>query len=443
MIARIRQLLGRKFVRDAAWLQSGSGLQTLASFGTSIGLAFLLGPELLGNYFTAVSLYSLLFFTLNPGVPQVVVARLSEAVAAKDQAAMRAWMAYFVVVSGSMGALLLAAGSVLGPIAEQQYGDAAIGRWAWVLCVTALAGLPQHLVVACLQATRRMDLLARLEGGGEVVRTICTLEGAVLGGLPGAVLGFTVAQVLLSFLALSVWLKADLPDRYGLPRLRTLARSLREAPVKTGLKQGILVGLNKNIAGVVYLHLPSLVLAGAAGPSAVAFFRIALRLMSVPQTLGTGIGRTLLPAMGQLKGRGEAGGVGRALRKVTLGSGCLMAVVVAGFLLFVPVLVGAFYGDGYSAVVSLAVILGVGAVGLGFAIGQEAFYIVTGRLALSVKINGCLFLALLPIMVWMIRGSGATGAAWFVTTAQCTSLIHLAMVGVILRREARAARLEA
>jgi len=155
--AGLLRVLRSKFVKDTAWLQTGTFLTVGTYMLTSMLLARSLGPIELGRYDLAQKFYDLCFFVANLGLINVTVVRYSHALGRRSREDQILALAAFGKISLLMAAVILLLGFFACPFAgEEIYGDRQVGVYAWALCLMGLLEILRALAKAVLLGTRAM-----------------------------------------------------------------------------------------------------------------------------------------------------------------------------------------------------------------------------------------------------------------------------------------------
>jgi len=434
---RIRQLRERKIVRDTLTLQASSLVNAGANLAGTVLLAHLIGPAAQGRDYLALSLYARLFFALNQGLQGAAVSQIASARARglEDKAAV--WLGFLLKSYALVGLVLLGLGfwglPVLGPLLK---ADELSTRLALLLTLTPLLELPKVVVAAGLQGTRQMLPLARIENGTEVLRLFLIVIGALCtGDATGAVLGTLAGSLCSSLLALECYARARTASEF-LPGWREIAGHARDVPLRKGLPLGFKLGLTRSIDAIGTQALPTLILNFVSGSTAaVAYLRIAQRLLSVPLLLMQGISRNLLPKFSELAGLRDMQRFRGEFARTMLISGSLISVGVLATMPLLALGVGWFFPVGYHEPVRLmAWILVPGFVVMSFSVANDIFYLVTNTLVagMVICVIGLIFNAL---AVWYLAWLDPIyGVAWGLSVTYASAALHYAYEWWWLRR---------
>lgn len=447
-VRHVRRAAQSKFVRDVATLQVSGLVNQAVQLGSSMVLAFVLGSEGQGALGVAVMLQGLFYNLISVGVVQSTVGQVAAANARDMRGKVAAWMAFVAKVYVVTNGLLIAVGFFLLPwVGRQWFNDEGagagigerLGWWAWWLTLWPLIDTPRTVVFVALQGTRRMLPLAQLESTQELGRAFLVTIGAVItGSAEGAIVGEIVSRVLAMVVALEIYREARADGGSYLPTPGEVIGQMRELPLSRGLPLALKVGFVKNVSSTFLKVLPRLFIGSAAGLSWAAYFQIAQRIMDIPMTLLLGVSRTMLPALAEKRGRGDVRGFARLYARSTLLGGGLVALGVLAVLPVIPWLVHHFYPEDYERpVFRVAAILAVGYVPMAFAVGLEAFYMVTDQIRASIVLTllGCL--VTIPVHVLLIRLIPETGAIWGLSFYMSWVYVHFGYVAWWFRRASR------
>lgn len=441
---KFEQLRQRKFVRDTLTLQASSLINAAANLASTVILAHVLGAHAQGQFYVALSLYALLFFLLNQGLAGASVSQIAAARARGLEDKAAAWLGFLTKSYALVGVLLVGLGWWgLPELARWMRADADTARWALWLTWTPFLELPKVVIAAALQGTRRMLPLARIENGTELVRLVAVCAGALyFADAGGAVLGTLLASTLSSVIACALYASAQ-REFEGLPSWASILGHARDVPLRKGLPLGLKLGLTRSVDALGTQALPTLILNFVSGSSAaVAYLRIAQRLLSVPLLLMQGISRNLLPKFSELAGLREIERFRREFVRTMLISGALIS---AGVICVMPLLslgVHWFFPESYHEPVSwMAWILVPGFVVMSFSVANDIFYLVTNTLLAGVVI--CLVgLVFNAFAVWYLAWLDPFyGVAWGLSLTYASAAMHYAYEAWWFRTHRQAAPL--
>lgn len=437
--SRLRELHQRKIVRDTLVLQASSLLNAAANLAGTILLAHLIGPGAQGQYYIALSLYALLFFALNQGLQGAAVSQIASARARglDDKAAV--WLGFLAKSYALVGVALLGLGLLalprLGPLLR---ADETSTHLALLLTLTPLLELPKVVVAAGLQGTRQMLPLARIENGTEVLRLFLIGTGALyFGDARGAILGTLAASAISSTLALHWYAQARRSADF-LPSWREILGHARDVPLRKGLPLGFKLGLTRSVDAIGTQALPALILNFVSGSTAaVAYLRIAQRLLSVPLLLMQGISRNLLPKFSELAGLRDMQRFRREFARTMLISGGLISLGVLAAMPLLGLGVSWFFPLSYHEPVRImAWILVPGFIVMSFSVANDIFYLVTNTLVagMVICVVGLLFNAL---AVWYLAWLDPFyGVAFGLSVTYASAAMHYAYEWWWFRRTA-------
>ncbi|MDG1049308.1 MAG: hypothetical protein P8R46_03780, partial [Planctomycetota bacterium] len=310
-----------------------------------------------------------------------------------------------------------------------------IARLAGVLVLVPLLDVPRIVCSAALQGERRMAALARVDLGHELCRLILVVSGALyFGSAWGAVLGLLASSVCGSLLALDAYGRERQRHESCLPSLARAVRS-RAIPARAALREGVQVGLVRNVDSLGVQTLPTLILGSLGDASWVAYLRIAQRMVSVARVIMQGINRTALPALSQLAGVKDVPGLRRTYWRASLLSG---ATITAGLLLALPllplVLPVLFPPDFVDPLWTMVLILTPGLCVVSFSVANDVFYLVTDQMGVAIKLSILGLLVNTTQVAFFAWWLPTIGVAIGLTVTCLWSLVHVAYAWSWFRR---------
>jgi len=423
----------RHFLRDSVRLQAGAVFVALAHVASSVILARQLGSTEQGLWYGALTLFGFLYLLGSLGFATTAISGVA---AAGSREGVTRWLGWLARTWVALAVGVLLAGLVLvRPAAEYVFDERAVGFPALMLCATPLLEVPRTIARAALEGTRRMLSATLLDGGLELLRAaaVCTavvveptLMSAVWGHLLGVALGVPWAVGLY---ARARRTGADLPAS------RTLFAAARRARVRDHARGGVELGIGRLARGFVSEQAPILLLMRFAEPAWIAYFRIAHRLLSLPFLATQSVARVSVPAFGELVRAADWRGLASTYWRVTAWTGGLRCAAFAVWIPLVPLVTRRLYPPGYAdAIWTLALVFGPGLAALTFSAAVEAFYVATGTIRSSLRINTALGLGTVALLVALSASFGALGTAWALTIGAVASLYHHARIAAELRR---------
>lgn len=426
-----RRLSGSRFLRDSTTLQIGAMCLSAGNLAGLVALTHVLGARQQGEFYLAIAIYSFLWFLLGLGIYPVAINRVARATAKQDHETAAAWIAYLGKGTAILGVLtLVIAVFVLPPAARAWLGagssdPARIARHAAILCTIPLVEVPRVMALAALTGTRRMASLARVENGQEACRVLLVVVGAlVVGDARGPVLGMLAASVLGSCLGLEAWIREAAAGHMPGPMAAWRAR--RRLPWRAGIRDGVQMGLVRNIDAYGVQILPALILGRFGSPQWVAYLRTAQRFTDVARMLMQGISRTALPVLSELRGvrsrRRLRGVYWRAslLSGLTVGTGMLAGLPFVPWLL--ELLLPNDYGD---PVWRCLIILVPGVLVVGFSVANDTFYLVTGTLRVGIAISLAGLVVNTTVVTLLASSMPTVGVAYGLSFTFLSSLVHV------------------
>lgn len=447
MVASVRALLRRKFVRDTLALQAGKIFNVGVSFAASVLVARLMQPTAYGEWALTVSFFSI-WQSLNiTGVAHSTITRLSAAVGARDEGEILNLTAFYVRVSLLWAVICFALLALLGaPLAARLYTrdvplvsppglpvtlalpEASIGVMAAVYALVLFPDALYNLVIISLHSRRLMRISTLMENVNQIVLTMCILTALLISPtLVGMVAGRLTYSA--STMAIALWLyqrqRAAQAGSVTFPALRQIFTRARTVPVRPYFRFGLMISLDRSAANL-FIQVAMQFVGIHAGKEAAGYLQLAMKAMQLPNTLTSAIFDNMQAVVPQAVGRRDFVRLWRNFNRVlvTLAGGA--ALFYGAVILFVltlgSVLVSLLYGEAWTPAVpllaALAVYGAITTVGGVFGPLYRALDMV-GRAAM-VKIIA-LAVSLLPGL-WLVRQWGALGGAWMISLVFAVSV---------------------
>lgn len=385
LAGRIRELVGKRFVRDVLHVQTARLVGLGLAFASSVVLVRHLGRDDYNVYALGAAVAALLRLAADFGAEGTILPRLVEARTRDDEPAARRAMAYYLTVVGAMALWLpVATALAAGPLVERLYGEHGPGtrrtivELAWILSAVGVVELGYRLASLRTQAHRRFDRYALLDVGQNLARLVLVAGGALLGL---GVLGMTWAQVATALAASLVGLAVA----RGLgPSIAASLSEVRQVPFGRHARTGFHVALAKGLPQF-YDRFPLLVL-GIGWLSDVGGYKILFGLIALPTGFLGPISQPTLVELSQAFGRRDEAAVRRAFFRISRVSLGISAVLTIGFCLVSPALLWLF-GEEYLPLLPVLLFMALHPLtaGLGVAIGP--FFRTVDRMALLNAIN--------------------------------------------------------
>jgi O-antigen/teichoic acid export membrane protein len=426
--SKLKELVRNKFLRDTGTLQVGAAMVSVGNFVSAAGLALLLGSTSQGEFYVAISLYSLLWFTVNLGLVSVAVSHISAGLAKKDLGEASSWLAYLLKAYAVLGGAVGIVGVLVLPWIAVNVLDARyeVGVYAGILAFTPLIDLPRVVACAGFQGARRMIPLAQSDNGFEFVRVFLVLTGALItGDMRGPAIGSLLASAVGSLLAMDLYHRECKLQPNLIPSLGSILRHVRDVPLTKGLAVGMRMGAVQNLAALGGQILPALLLQTFGSPAWVAYLRIAQRIMAVPLMAMKAISRTALPAMAELAGAKDMRRLCQTYFRTSLYSGLIISSGLLMMLPFLPfVLSKAFPVDFRDPIWTICLILTPGFMVISFSIANDTFYLITKTLRIGIIVSVVGALINLPLIAALAWKFPTVGVAWGLSISMFWSLWH-------------------
>lgn len=428
----LKDLRNSRFLRDSTTLQVGALCLSAGNLLGLLALTHVLGAQNQGEFYLAIALYSFLWFLVGMGLYPVAISHVAQAIADGKRERVAHWLAYLGKGTFLLAWVCLALAWFVLPAAVEYWlkgstdDPAQVARNAGILCLIPLAEVPRVVALAGLTGARRMASLARVENGQEASRVLLVVVGALAtGDARGPVVGLLLASCIGSCLGLEAWLREA---RAGhLPGPWAVLKSVGVLPLRAGMKEGLQMGLVRNIDAFGVQILPTLILGHFGSARWVAYLRTAQRFTDVIRLLMQGISRTVLPVLSELRGGRDL----RRLRRIYWRASGLSGLVVgAGLLLgllLAPAILERLLPSEYQAPVwRCLLILVPGVLVVGFSVANDTFYLVTGTLRVGIWLSVLGLLVNTSVVAVLAWKMPTVGVAMGLSFTFLWSVTHLA-----------------
>lgn len=411
IVTAVSRFSQHRFVRDTVILQSGQLVGIFLSGVTSILVSRILGPNLLGMYTLVLSLAAVMALLDLSASGRVALVEIARALGAGDTAEVRDALAYFLRINLQLNGLLVLGFFVAAPsIAQLAYRNAEIGQWARWLGLIELTDLPYQVLNLAYQSQRQMRLLVRLETLRLALLSATMIAVLMLGwGIPALVMSQLAISIGFSVFSFLHYRQLALTDS-RFPTWEIMLRRIPSVGVRSRLSLGFRVALDKNLGSFI-TQLPVLLL-GTVNQPAVGYFGTALKVITLPQPLVSGVARNLDTFLPFQSGRGQAS-LYSAFVRSTLYTGLLWSAVTVAFGLVAAPLLFIVYGPDYAPAIPMLFPLLLQSLAIGLGVGLGSTLRTLDKVQYSIG-NQILSLAVIgPIGYWAILQFGGYGAAWF------------------------------
>jgi O-antigen/teichoic acid export membrane protein len=320
----------------------------VAGAATTITIARLLGPGGTGGYAVAQSLVLgltvLTTLGLEQGITFFVSSRGWDARAASETALRAA------VAMGLVGA---AAGLCARALAPSAFAN--LPMWLTVVVVTGIPfALTWVFVTAIALAINRYEAYALPPALQSVLILALAVPGAALFGLKGAVIGMTVAGVVVG-LGSELWARVRIPETTGV---------IFGGPMRRAISFGI-KGYASNALQLVNYRLDIFVLAAVASTAVVGRYAVAVAVTSTLWLLPNALAAVLFPRVAQLSASDQEAQRSLVEAKSLRHASLLIALGVAGLGVALELLVVPVFGHAFRASITPGLILVPGAASVG------------------------------------------------------------------------------
>lgn len=333
---------GRLRLRRAAW----SGLSSSVATGSALAAAFISIPLVLGKFGTEkygvwITISSVLNWLAmaDAGLAgTALVNALADTQGRQDHAGARGVVstAFFSLcaIAVVLGLALLSCFDVIPWRslfnAPASLGDPELRQAVGLAFCCFLVSFPAGITAAVYTGLQESYIAHAWSAASHIVSLLTLL--VVLnfeGGLPSLVLAFSGSRLLVLLIGMTFlfgWHRRDLR-----PRWRHLSRSAFHRVFNLGWKY-----LLQQLANIGLFYSQPILLAQMLGPSAVAMYSVAQRLLTLPALLVQFFVVPLMPAYGEARARNDTNWITRTLRRSVLGSALVGSVSATALALTAP-----------------------------------------------------------------------------------------------------------
>ena len=378
-VALVAGLWSNPFLREAAGFGSSTVLEQVSRVGTGLVAAAVLGPTVWGSWYLlnlVIRYGALAHLGAVNGMNREVPAATGRGNAVMADLARRNAFGFmllsYVALCGMIAVLALVLGHRL-PLVE-------------LFMTLALLGAHQTYSFAAtyFKASTRFGLVSRLQAASAIVFPLAAIPGALLGGLPGFILGQVITYAILSMLAGRI-------DR------RTYQAALDHAVVRSLIR----IGFPIMLVGVIHALLTTTdrwVIVLSLGQEPLGHYSLAIMAVGALQLVPMVFAQQVYPRMAHAWGATRDSSLLRELasRQARLALGAVAALVVPTALL-APTLVRTLlpaYEPGIGALLVSLVGPLIAVIGQGFGnilnvIDRQGVYLglVAGAIAVNLVVS--------------------------------------------------------
>lgn len=350
VLSLFRRIFGRtpsKFFRDFATFQVANTVVLFIGLLTSLIQARFLGASGFGLLALASALGSLLTLAVNGGQETVLSTFLPRAFTRKNKQEISECITYFTqftLLAVGIAALI----SVLLPLLSTYIGrQTSVIYLSLLVLWTAVIQAPFAFWISVLQSTQNSRRVSVIEVMRAVVQ--CTLLFILLRagwGVLGALLSVFIVQIGSAFYVAYAY--STEYRRWNLPRPLEILLAVRSPVSFMLVRQGVLMTLDRSIAGNIFPNLFFVALHQVAGEAVVGTVRLALRLAQLPTSfLLPAMSRSVLVEIPRIL-EGSAASFKQQILHILRSTVGMMLAVLFGTLLLVPPLIPIIYGHEFT-----------------------------------------------------------------------------------------------
>jgi O-antigen/teichoic acid export membrane protein len=271
--------------------------------------------------------------------------------------------------------------------------------------------------------------------GAETVRLLVNSIASIVVLLIGwGIAGLVLTQVIISavYAIYGVYAYARLAETD--PRFPTWAAMIgrmRGVSIRSRFGFGFRISLDKNLNSLL-TQLPILML-GSLNPAALGYFSTAVKIVTLPQPLISGIARNLDTFLPFRAGRSKMA-VREAFIQTTLYSSLIWSILTIGVALASPVILLVLAGVSYLPAIPLLFPAFLQAVAVGIDVGAGSAIQAVNRTEYSIGLDILMLVIFIPVGYILITNLGGYGAAWlFGVRYLVHALLGVSMVLLLLK----------
>jgi O-antigen/teichoic acid export membrane protein len=416
LMSVVQRFARRRFVRDTLILQFGQFAAIVAQGLTSILILRILGPALVGQYALITAMAAVLGLLDLSASGKVALVEVSKALGANDRDEVRDALAYLIRINVQLNGLLVVGFFVLAmPLAQISYNNAEVGLWARWLSLQQLTNLPFSVLTIAYQCQRNMRTLVSLESVRLLLTCAASIGVLLTGwGIPGLVLSQVVISCVYAIYSVVQYSRlAQADSRF--PAWSTLLGRAGSVGIRARFGLGFRISAGKNLSSFA-TQLPTLIIGAlypvATGNPTLGYYSTALKVMTLPQPLVSGIARNLETFLPYRAGQSKQS-LRDAFVKTTLYTGLIWSAATIGMAVISPVILLVIAGFDYLPATSLLYPLLLQSLGVGLGVGVGPALRALNKLEYSIGINILMLALSTPIGYVLIANLAGYGGAWF------------------------------
>ncbi len=416
LMSMIQRFARRRFVRDTLILQFGQFATIIAQALMNILLLRILGPDLVGYYALITAMAAVLGLLDLSASGQVALVEVSKALGAGRHDEVRDNLAFLIRVNLIINGILVTAFFVLAPwLAQISYGQSIensfeIGIWARWLALLELTELPFAILTITYRSQRNMRALVSLETVRLILMSAISIGVLLLGwGIPGLVISQVAVSGGYAVYGAYAYARLAMNDR-RFPSWPVLLGRMTSISTRWHLWFGVRIAVDKNLSSFA-TQLPILMM-GTLGPTAVGYFGTALKVITLPQPLISGIARNLDTFLPSRAGQSMLS-LRDAFFRTTLFTGLIWAGVTIGMAVVAPIALAVLIGFDYAPAVPLMYPLLLQSLAVGFGVGIRSTFRSIDRVGALIVVQVLVLALITPVGYLLINHLGEYGGAWF------------------------------
>jgi O-antigen/teichoic acid export membrane protein len=415
-MSMVQRFTRRRFVRDTLILQFGQFVTIITQGLMNILLLRILGPDLVGQYALITTMAAVLGLLDLSASGQVALVEVSKALGAGHHDEVRDNLAYFIRINLVINGILVAAFFVLAPwVAQISYGQSIensieIGVWARWLALLELTEVPFGMLVIAYRSQRNMRTLVSLETVRLILMSAISIGVLLVGwGVPGLVISQVAISGSYAVYSAYGYARLSQADR-RFPSWSVLLGRTTSVSIRSRLWFGVRMAVDKNLTSLA-TQLPILMM-GTLGPAAVGYFGTALKVITLPQPLISGIARNLDTFLPSRAGQSILS-LRDAFLRTTLFTGLIWAGVTVAMAVVAPIALAVLIGLEYAPAVPLMYPLLLQSLAVGFGVGIRSTFRSIDRVGVLIGVQVLVLALIAPVGYLLIDRLKEYGGAWF------------------------------
>lgn len=419
IIAKIKYLWQKAFIRDVAILQFGSIFSTGLAMLASVIFARVLGANNYGIYGIIFAFTGLVGMFMDFGTGYATITLIAEAYAKKDKKEIKNILTYFIRVTLAVDLIIGGIALIFSPYltnllyrSNLEIGALApqIGVYARLVLGAMIIRVMFSMVVSVMNATRKIAALTTAENVNKMFYKFMPIAFVLMGmGVFGIVFAHFITAAIF-FIASIIFYKWLVSKDSLLPTFQEIFFNKEKIEMWRYFKFGFQIAIAKNLM-CVFDALPLLFLARYVSPQEIGYFKLALSYITIPVSLISCVSRILNVQLPKSRV------ISRKLLKehfikTAIYSFLIGICLILPFIVMAPILIKFFYGAEFIPSIKISYYLSFYVIMAVIFIGIGPIYRAMYKVKTMIIINGIVILVGIPIIFWAIKNYGINGMIW-------------------------------